>query len=148
MSNKDTAECMVLGTRKAARAITRLYNAKIRHIGLTSTQVSVLFAIDSSRHQSITDMADNLALERSSLTRNIKLLENRQLVEKHGTGRGRSQIVSLTSEGDRLMKIAYTHWIDAQSQLRAEMGETRWTAVHETLELLGNLDCCQSKKST
>ena len=71
-----------------ARAVTRVYDEALRPIGLKITQFALLSAIDMGIGGSISDLAERLAFERTTLTRNLQLLkDNGFIVPREGTGR-------------------------------------------------------------
>src|SRR3954468_17722474 len=72
--------CMCHKTRMGARAITRAYYDALRSTGLRATQVSVLAAVGAQGALSIKSLADSLEMERTTLTRNLRPLEERGYV--------------------------------------------------------------------
>src|SRR5258708_21311115 len=72
--------CAVMNVRQMARAVTAHYDAQLRPAGLRATQLNLLMAIESETATTITDLAEILALDRTTLTRNLKLLLARRLV--------------------------------------------------------------------
>src|ERR671923_2427118 len=72
--------CACRRLRGAARAVTRLYDDALRPTGLRATQFTLLVAAQLRSRSLITELADGLALERTSVTRELALLEERGLV--------------------------------------------------------------------
>lgn len=134
-----TDQCMVLKTRKAARAITRRYNVLLKPHGIQSTQASLLYAIAGGGFESISGLAEMMAIERSALTRNLKLLRDAGYINSDHKKRGRAQKVALTDEGEALLKIGIPLWVEAQNTLRAELGEKKWADVQAALTTIGML---------
>lgn len=134
-----TDQCMVLKTRKAARAITRRYNALLKPHGIQSTQASLLYAIAGGGFESISELADMMAIERSALTRNLQLLRDAGYINSDHQGRGRAQKVALTNEGEALLEIGVPLWVEAQNALRTELGEKEWRHVQTALTTIGML---------
>lgn len=133
-------QCMVAKTRQAARAVTRRYNQLLRPLGIQTTQASLLFAIRSGRFDSVSDMANTLGIERSALTRNLKLLRDKGLVVSDNEGKGRAQRLSLTPEGDAMATAVLPLWVEAQNDLKAELGERTWTMVQNSLTIMGGVE--------
>lgn len=128
--------CLALRTRMASRAVTRLYNARMRPLGLQITQFVLLVAISRSADFPIATMAERLDIEPSALLRNLKLLEDKGLVVSTG-GRGRrGRRLGLTDEGRKLLETAAPAWARAQAELRQAL------AVHadEVLSMLKRLE--------
>src|SRR5687767_11742713 len=68
-------ECYCLAARRAARAITRVYEERLRPYGLRATQFSILAALALKGSSPVGELADLLGLERTTLTRSARLLE-------------------------------------------------------------------------
>ncbi|WP_300299802.1 MarR family winged helix-turn-helix transcriptional regulator [Ferrovibrio sp.] len=131
--------CMVLKTRRAARAVTRRYNALLKPFGLQSTQVSLLAAIAKGGFDSVSDLAEMMALERSAMLRNLKPLEQAGLIACPQGGQGRAQKFALTRKGEALITKLIPLWQKAQDDLRKALGDKAWRAAQQGLAALGSL---------
>ena len=100
----------------AARAITRRYNAVLAPVGLEITEFSLLAALATIKGESIADLAEQLAFERTTLVRNLKRLEDRQLVRQTSSG-GRAVWYELTSDGLALLRRGTPLWRKAQADV-------------------------------
>ncbi|MGH1352491.1 MAG: MarR family winged helix-turn-helix transcriptional regulator [Methyloligellaceae bacterium] len=134
-----TSVCLVLKTRRAARAITRRYNALLNPYGIQSIQASLLFAIDRGGFKSISEMADWLSIERSALTRNISLLRERGLICSDENKQGKAQKVILSADGRKLIETISPLWLQAQDAVREEVGEESWDKIQNALAAIGGL---------
>eukprot|EP00435_Cladocopium_sp_Y103_P078410 s1_g2149.t1 len=134
-----TDQCMVLKTRRAARAVTRRYNELLKPFGIQSTQASLLSIIYGGGFDSISDLAEKMAIERSALTRNLKVLRDQGYITSDAEGRGRAQKVTLTRAGQRSVEKVAPLWIKAQDELRAELGEREWKKIQAALSTLANV---------
>ena len=132
-------QCMVVKTRRAARAVTRRYNQLLRPLGIQTTQASLLFVIRFGRCDSVSEMAATLGIERSALTRNLKPLRDMGLVVSDNEGKGSAQRLSLTPEGDALAATVLPMWVEAQNALKAELGERSWNMVQNSLTIMGEV---------
>ncbi len=128
-----TDECLVLKSRKAARAITRHYNVLLKPYGLQSTQASLLFCIGGGGFQSISSLARQMDLERSAMTRNLAVLQRQGLIAPDKTGQGRMQVFSLTSQGEEKVRQILPVWQQAQAEILRELGAQDWQAVQTAL---------------
>jgi DNA-binding MarR family transcriptional regulator len=117
----------------AARAITRAYDDALRPTGLRATQVSVLAAVGASGALSIQSLADSLEMDRSTLTRNLRPLEERGYVVLAPEGRHRSRMLTLTEAGHHALLDALPLWEGAQRRIKRRLGADRWPAVQEAL---------------
>ncbi len=134
-----TQECLVLKTRRAARAITRRYSALLKPYGINSMQASVLFAILRGGFSSISELAEFMAIERSALTRNIALLKEKGLISSEGARQGKAQKVQLSEEGLRLTGLISPLWEKAQDEVREETGQKAWDEIQRSLTVIGKL---------
>src|SRR5947199_5813571 len=72
--------CLCLHLQRAARAVARRFDAALRPFGLTSGQFSLLMSLNRAEPPAISAVAALLALDRTTLTANLKPLERRGLV--------------------------------------------------------------------
>jgi DNA-binding MarR family transcriptional regulator len=125
--------CMCHKTRMAARAITRTYDDALRPTGLRATQVSVLAAVGARGALSIQSLAGSLEMDRTTLTRNLRPLEDKGYVELAAERRHRSRMLTLTPSGHAVLLEALPLWEDAQRTIKRRLGNQRWPAVQEAL---------------
>ena len=89
------------------------------------------------RFDSITEMADELALERSSLSRTLSRLAERTLVHMHENGRART--IEITESGRQKMEEAYPLWRETQRQVEDELGWAEWGDARMLLRRLADM---------
>ena len=80
---RDT--CLCLHLQRAARAVARRFDAALRPLGLTSGQFSLLMSLNRPEPPSIGSVSALLAMDRTTLTANLKPLERRGLVSSPST---------------------------------------------------------------
>jgi DNA-binding MarR family transcriptional regulator len=133
VSEQEVREnCAALRARMAARKLTRAYDKALRPAGLKITQFTLLIAVEEGSAKSLTALADLLALERSSLVRNVKLLEDGGLIEAAPSGEGRSLGLALTRAGRKKLTQALPLWRSAQTQVEEALG-ANWPSVKKSL---------------
>lgn len=110
-----------MNLRQAARVVTGYFDEQLRPTGLRVTQLNLLMAIEVGAPPTITDLAEILAMDRTTLTRNLKLLRTRKLLDQ-------SRIV-LTPKGRRAAAGALPIWERAQAQITGTLGDKRWEAL-------------------
>ena len=125
--------CAALRTRMAARGVTRAYDAALRPLGIKITQFTLLVTARYEAELSIGDMADFLAMERSTLTRNLKLLAEMGLIEMRKGKAPRTKVPVMTPKGDALLAKAIPLWREAQARLTAHIGKARWKDARDLL---------------
>jgi DNA-binding MarR family transcriptional regulator len=117
--------CACFKVRKAARAITKLYEEVLRPSGLRSTQFSLLMAVRVMGPVTVVKLAQATVMDRTTLTRNLQILEKRRLIEiKPGEDR-REREVTLTALGMDVLAQAIPLWEAAQERVRQGLGEEK-----------------------
>lgn len=140
ITEREVADkCMCSKVRCAARAVTRVYDTSMRPSGLRATQMSVLVAIAAEGAMSITALAEYLGMDRSTLTRNLRPLENNGLVSLGSEGWRRSRTLSITKKGAERLRKAMPYWERAQKKLRDALGVTNWSDAVRSLDQLGRI---------
>ncbi|HEU6436099.1 MAG TPA: MarR family transcriptional regulator [Nitratidesulfovibrio sp.] len=122
-------QCVCNGLRRAARAVTRLYDSHLAPSGLRATQFSILAALETTGPIILGKLAERLVTERTTLTRNLSLLEARGLVQAAAGKDQRQRYISITPEGREALNAALPYWDLAQSFLRSRLGEGRLDAL-------------------
>ena len=106
---RDT--CLCLHLQRAARAVARRFDAALRPLGLTSGQFSLLMSLNRHEPASIGSVSALLAMDRTTLTANLKPLERRGLVKVSiDDGDKRSRRLKLTPAGRALLVAAVPIW--------------------------------------
>ncbi|HYS29730.1 MAG TPA: MarR family winged helix-turn-helix transcriptional regulator [Candidatus Limnocylindria bacterium] len=113
--------CAVMNFRQAARSVTAYFDEQLRPARLRATQLNLLMAIEVSAAPTVTDLAEILGMDRTTMTRNLKLLRDRGLVARHR--------IALTEKGRRSAAAALPLWEKAQAQILRSLGERRWAAL-------------------
>src|SRR5690606_23397414 len=113
----------------------RTYDKALKPAGLKITQFTLLIAVEEGSAKSLTALADMLALERSSLVRNVKLLEDEGLIEATPSGEGRSLGLKLTKAGRKKLTQALPLWREAQTHVESTLGQN-WATVKKSLHQL------------
>ncbi|MGY8991664.1 MAG: MarR family winged helix-turn-helix transcriptional regulator [Rhodospirillales bacterium] len=133
MDINQTANCACFNLRKAARAVTQSYDEALKPIGLRATQLSVLNVIAIEGPAAMSELAQILVMDRTTLTRNIKPLMDKGYL-KSVTGEDRRQRpIAITTKGKNQLKKALPYWQQAQKNVAAGLGMERLA------ELLNNL---------
>jgi DNA-binding MarR family transcriptional regulator len=118
----ECADCLCLASRRAARGITRAFEKYLRPHGIRATQFSLLAVLELKGPQSIGDLAETLGADRTTLTRNLALIEEQSLVKTRSGDDARSRIVTITPKGKSTLARAFPAWRKAQSALTASIG--------------------------
>jgi len=106
---RDT--CLCLHLQRAARAVARRFDAVFRPLGLTNGQFSLMMSLNRPEPPSIGEVAALLAMDRTTLTANLKPLERRGLVTVSvDDADKRSRRLTLTPAGRVLLIAAVPVW--------------------------------------
>ncbi|TPG56397.1 MarR family winged helix-turn-helix transcriptional regulator [Sphingomonas glacialis] len=128
------SDCSGASLRAASRRITRLYDAKLRQVGLRSTQFSMMVLMDDRAPLTVNALAALLDLDRTTIGQNIRPLVQAALVDftTSATDR-RARSIRLTPAGEALLAEARPLWRAAQDEF--ERLNTKDTAdrLRETL---------------
>jgi DNA-binding MarR family transcriptional regulator len=131
--------CACFQVRKAARAITKLYEEMLRSIGLRATQFSLLMATRVLGPVTVVKLAQVTVMDRTTLTRNLQILAKRKLVQiKPGEDR-REREVTLTASGIEVLAKAVPLWEKAQDRVRQGLGEEKMSNLMEGLSEMTSL---------
>src|SRR5471032_1512953 len=129
---RDT--CICLHTQRAARALARRFDDALAAVNLTSGQFSLLTSINRPVPPSIGAVADVLAMDRTTLTANLKPLERRGLVTVDvDKADRRSRRLILTASGKRLLVRAVPIWRRTHHELDRRFSKTRLDAMRAGL---------------
>ena len=132
MSNRDTLpyqitlqvrdSCLCLHVQRAARGLARRFDEALRPLGLTNGQFSLMMSLNRPSPPSMKEVAALLAMDRTTLTANLKPLERRQLVRVSAdeTDR-RSRLMTLTPAGQSLLAAAYPIWQQTHGALEKRL---------------------------
>jgi DNA-binding MarR family transcriptional regulator len=113
--------CAVMNFRQVSRSVTARFDDQLRPAGLRATQLNLLMAIETGAATTVTGLAVILAMDRTTMTRGLKLLRGRGLVDK--------KRIALTADGRRAAAAALPLWEKAQAEILGGMGKTRWAAL-------------------
>jgi DNA-binding MarR family transcriptional regulator len=127
----DSCTCSEL--RKAARAVTLLYDNAFKSSGLLSTQLGVLHVIYKSDSIRITHLAKKLGMDRTTLTRNLSVLERQGFIKISSGKDNRTRIIAITSKGRTTVAKAIPLWNEVQRKVKQHMGETSWNELMDNL---------------
>ncbi|MBT8767198.1 MarR family winged helix-turn-helix transcriptional regulator [Metapseudomonas boanensis] len=133
-------QCLCTKLRRATRNVNRLYDEALASIGLNAAQYSLLKNLSRLDQPSITSLAEAMGLDRSTLGRNLRVLEAKGLVLLEGGEDQRNRLVSLTVTGRDVLTQALVAWEHVQAQLAQRIGAEKRTALMALLDDLEHLD--------
>jgi DNA-binding MarR family transcriptional regulator len=120
-------DCHCLAARRTARAITRDFEVRLRPHGLRATQFSILAALSLMGPTSVSELAQVLGLERTTLTRSSAVMQRNGWIEAAESTDAREHPLRLTPAGRQKLEAAFPAWKEAQDLVgqKLERGEYR-----------------------
>ena len=119
---RSLPECACFNLQKATRAVSQFYNKMLKPSGLRGTQYSILRVLAVIDSGSITNIANLMVVDRTTLTRNLRPLEKRKLVKIVPGKDQRSREVRLTKKGKDTLTKAMPLWEEAQKRFSEGLG--------------------------
>ena len=118
---RDT--CLCLHVQRAARALARRFDDELRPIGLTNGQFSLLMSLNRAGPASMGSVSALLAMDRTTLTANLKPLERRGLLRVAvDPDDRRSRQLTLTAKGRALLAEAVPVWKRTHAAIERQLG--------------------------
>ena len=121
--------CVCHNLRKTTRAITQFYDKLLAPSGINSTQLPLLCTISIRNSSTIGEIASEMSMDRTTLTRSLELLKEQGFVRIESSSDRRKRIVTLTDKGRAHMHKAFPLWGKAQSIIMEKFGKGNWREV-------------------
>lgn len=124
---REVPYCACFNSRKIARAITGYFDKKIREAGINGTQFTLLAGVNYFQPVTVNKLAERLVMDRTTLSRNVNVLEKGGLCESSpGQEDKRQREIKLTKEGKQTLEIAYPLWKEAQEHFYQFFDKKEW----------------------
>jgi DNA-binding MarR family transcriptional regulator len=121
--------CLCASARRLARLLSQRYDAALAGNGLTITQFSLLQALSLTGEIPHKRLGEILAMDSTTLTRTLDIMRRHGWVERRVGADRRQRRLSLTPAGRAEFDRTLPLWHKAQQDLRAHLGESRWTSL-------------------
>jgi DNA-binding MarR family transcriptional regulator len=122
----ELTECACANLRKASRVVTQVYDAALQPTGLKATQFTLLANLATLGDLPLTRLADAMVMDRTTLTRNLKPLVAKGLIDIARDDDQRVRRIGLTPPGRAAFDEALPHWRNAQSRFVEGLGSEGW----------------------
>ena len=116
-------DCYCASLRQATRIISQKYDAALAAADLTVTHFTLLTALQERPGARANDLVDVLAMDQTTLSRTLALMERAGLIARHDGEDGRAVHWKLTNAGRAQLKRAEPHWKTAQESVKRLLGE-------------------------
>jgi DNA-binding MarR family transcriptional regulator len=131
--------CTCFRVRRAARRVTQLYDHFLSTSGLRITQFSLLSNLRHAGPLTMTELADRMAMDRTTLTRNLRPLQRHGFVTVTVGDDRRRRLLAVTPAGERAYKAGIGQWQKAQRAVQEELGQDTVADLHRLLERTARL---------
>lgn len=121
-SYRSPSKCVCSNVRRASRAITKFYDAAMDPSGLKITQFAMLRNISMSGALNASELAQILRLDRTTLVRNLKSLQEQRLIENAASEDSRTRPLTVTPKGRKTLESALPYWEEAQAAISSKLG--------------------------
>lgn len=129
--------CLCLHLQRAARAMARRFDEALRPVGLTHGQYSLLMALNRPGAPRLGELARFLAMDRTTMTANLKPLERRRLLTMLADSKDkRSRRITLTDAGRDLLVQAVPIWRKTHDDVDAVLGRDDTKSLKADLRAL------------
>ena len=131
-----TRRCADFNLRRASRLVTQAFDQALRPIGLKITQFSLLVAAYLNEHLILHKLARVMGMDRTTLSRNLAILEKKDLVTLERGEDRREVNVRLTPKGLATLQAATPLWRQTQERITTNLGDERWEHMLGELRIL------------
>ncbi len=121
--------CVGGNIRRTDRVVTQFYEEILAPSGLSVPQFGLLAILAQVAPITIHRLAEHMDIDRTTLTRNLKLLIKQHLVGSEEGEDRRMRRVLLTQEGEQALRRAWPLWQEAQARIECGLGRERFDAL-------------------
>jgi DNA-binding MarR family transcriptional regulator len=121
--------CACATARQVARLLTQLYDGRLRASGIEAPQFALMQTLDHQGPCNQGALGRRYGLDKTTVSRNLRLLQQRGWVALSPAGDRRERRVELTAAGQRRLALARPQWKKAQADLRDRMTGPHWNQM-------------------
>ncbi|MEA4956466.1 hypothetical protein SDC9_17815 [bioreactor metagenome] len=129
--------CYCLDMRKASQKVTNIYTNALKPINISVTQFGLLKHIQTLQPINVTDLANEMELDRTTVVRTLKILENRGYILDISEDRKRNRKLILTNNGKSAVNNGTILWSKVQDKFKDFLGEED---LKELLRIISKLE--------
>ncbi len=134
-----SSRCTSLKLRKAARAASQFLETYLQPLGLHASQFGILSHLSRAGSLSMTELSDEMSLDRTTVTRNLQVLQRDGLVRVVAGEDRRVREVGLTEHGCDVLARAIPLWEQAEAALSSHLSQDERNALQSIASTLGSL---------
>jgi DNA-binding MarR family transcriptional regulator len=136
MAKPDLHDCIHARVRRAGRALGRFYDEALRPSGLKATQFTLLATLDRVGESTVAELADQIGMDRTTLTRNLTVMQREGWIERKPGMDRRTQILSASRAGRDRVAEAMPLWRSAHRTASARLDDKRGERLLRYLDRL------------
>ena len=121
--NQPKRACYCINLRRAANAVSAAYDVHLAPLGITVNQYSILRGLERIEPCSVSDLADHLSLNRTSLVRMLKPITALGLIADQAEKGRRSHQLCLSAAGQKTVQAGVSLWLAAQAEVEQCIGK-------------------------
>jgi DNA-binding MarR family transcriptional regulator len=134
MAQAIAAECVGVRVRMLNRIVTRIYDDALRSHGLKVSQMNILTVVALRGPIQPAQIVRILSIEKSTLSRNVQLMEANGWIESLSGDGGHTHLLRLTQQGRQLYKKAAPGWQAAQEKLTNLLGDQTTSTIRRAVD--------------
>lgn len=128
--------CLALNLRRVERKVSQIYDTALRPFGIKNTQFSLLVTVHAMQSAPLSQIADRINVDRTTLTRNLSLLEAAGLIETVRGADLRERMIAMTEKGDAVLVAAFPIWAATQRRLTSRVGNQSVASLMSALKAI------------
>lgn len=138
MNNFTKIDCYCIKLRRAANIVSDIYDHCLDSMGLSITQYSLLGNLQKIESCSVTDLANYIGLERTTVVRTIRPLFSKGLISDASAPNQRNKILQLTEKGEKILEQCKILWRDAQEEVERRIGKENADMLMKILDQIND----------
>jgi DNA-binding MarR family transcriptional regulator len=127
-------ECLAFSIRKLNRMITAIYDEALAAAGIQTSQFNVLVAASNCPASRPSELAKILAMDESTLSRNVERMCAKKLLRREADDDRRSHRITVTAKGLAVIGAAYPAWRKAQEEASRLLVQQGFAAIRSALK--------------
>jgi len=131
----DPALCTCANLRMATRTVTQAFDAALAPAGVKATQFTLMATLNKLGEAPLTQLAERLVMDRTTLTRNLKPLIDRGFIDTASGDDRRVRNLKLSKQGTKVLTKALPLWQKVQKRVIAGLGHERWQTLLDDLAI-------------
>jgi MarR family transcriptional regulator, organic hydroperoxide resistance regulator len=137
MKESVRTPCLCASLRKATRVITRRYDKHLKPSDLKITQYSVLANINRNPGVTVSELANLMVMDQTTMTRNLQVLKKQGYLDiKEGVNDQRAKSIFVSEAGKKKFEQAQPYWEEAQLELEKNLGKLGFELFLKSLNIV------------